>query len=373
MKWRLPLPFRRPRLTVSILTKNSEDRLEAVIGDARHYANEVVVGVDADSSDGTWQVACRCADTVYRFKHAGQIAPIHMLALSYCQGEWILRLDDDEFMERGFATILPELLSTLTHTHYHLPRKWVVSLDPPLYLHASPWYPDHALRLFRNDPSLVWKPPRYHTGYWVAGLGAVDNRYAILHYEPVWCTPARRAEKVRAYHDHGGAGAAEAFYGQKEGERRPFSPPIPARHTRRPRSQIDPMVREPPVRALPPWGARIESCDLPAKVRAGQRFPVCLNLVNIGAMSWLSNQVNWPVLNVAFQIRTLDGTLLERDGCRIPIRGLVRPSQSARVCGTVTAYNIPGDFLLAWDVVSEHECWFAECGSVPFVTPVMVI
>lgn len=119
----------------------------------------MVVGVDADSRDDVWPIACRCADAAYRFRHSGQMAPIHMLALGYCQGEWILRLDDDEFMERGFADILSELLATSTHTHYYLPRKWVVSLDPPLYLHAAPWYPDHALRLFRNDPTLVWKPP----------------------------------------------------------------------------------------------------------------------------------------------------------------------------------------------------------------------
>ncbi|MBK8510146.1 MAG: hypothetical protein V9G63_07650 [Candidatus Competibacter sp.] len=295
-----------------------------------------------------------------------------MLALGYCQGEWILRLDDDEFMERGFADILSELLATSTHTHYYLPRKWVVSLDPPLYLHAAPWYPDHALRLFRNDPTLVWKPPRYHTGYRVIGLGAVDNRCSILHYEPVWCSHARRAEKIKTYRDHGGEGIAEEFYGEKEGEQRPFIPPHPSCRARRSRPRIDHILQEPPVRALPPWGCQVESCDLPAKIRAGQRFPVCLKLTNTGAISWLSNKVDWPVLNVAFQLQAADGTLLERDGGRIPIMSLVRPGQSVSVCGTVTAPRDCGDFILSWDMVSEGECWFAECGSKPLTTHVMV-
>ncbi len=40
---------RRPRLTVSIMTKDSQERLPRLLAEAREYADEVIVGVDAAS------------------------------------------------------------------------------------------------------------------------------------------------------------------------------------------------------------------------------------------------------------------------------------------------------------------------------------
>lgn len=368
----VPRLGQRPRLSVSIITKDSEPRLEAVIAQARAYADEVVVGVDADSRDATWQLASRLADTAYRFKHPDQLAAVHMLAPGYCRGDWILRLDDDEFMEPGFAAIVPELLATRIYTHYRLPRKWVVSLDPPRYLHAVPWYPDHALRLFRNDPAIIWKPPRYHSGYWITGPGAVDNRCAILHYEPVWCTPTQREAKIRSYRDRGGNGAAEDLYGDKTGERRPFTPP-PARTARPPRRRrVDPELREPPLRPYPAWGCRFDVGDMPTAMQAGARYPVTLQVTNTGAMAWVPHQPPWPILNLAYRLKTRDGSMVQPEGDRLPIARQVRPGESTAVCGTITAPAAPGDYILSWDMVSEFECWFADCGSQPLEIPITV-
>ena len=33
------------------------------------------------------------------------------------------------------------------------------------------------------------------------------------------------------------------------------------------------------------------------------------------------------------------------------------------VVATFQAPSLPGDYIIEWDMISEFECWFAECGS----------
>jgi len=361
-------------LSVSVITKNSATRLEALIAHARGFAQEVVVGVDADSDDATWDVAAQFADAAYRFRHPNQLAPAHMLPFEYCRGRWILRLDDDELMEDGFDALVPELLATSSFTHFSFARKWVVSLDPPEYIHEIPWYPNWQPRLMRNDASLVWKPPRYHSGYLVAGPGAQETRCAILHYEPIVCSPGARAEKVRAYREGGGDGVAEDEYAEKIGERRAFVPPRVSSATRPPVQRIDSSIRRLEVARLPPWGCCILSIDHPARVVASRRVVVTLRLENTGRMTWVPFQrTGWPALTVGLHVKSATGEMIERNGPRIELRSIVAPGQSAEVIGFFTAPAGPGEYRLAWDMVSEHECWFEECGSVPPETSLVVV
>lgn len=363
----------RPALSVSITTRDSSTRLAGAIAQARRFADEVVVGVDAASQDDTWQVAAGLADTAYRFTHPNQLAPAHRLPFRYCRGRWILRLDDDEVMEGGFAPLVDQLLATERFTHYWLPRKWVVSLDPPLYLHAAPWYPDYQLRLLRNDASLAWKPPRYHSGYKVAGHGAYEARAAILHYEPIVCTPEQRALKLEVYRTGGGNGVAEELFGEKIGERRAFQPLPAARATRPARRRIHPQVQQLAIQPLPPWGCRFLEIDMPRSVAATQQVVAVFKLVNTGQMTWLPRtQASWPILNIGVQIRTAAGAMVEDNGPRIAIACEVKPGETTSVTGWFHAPAEPGDYILSWDLVSELECWFAQCGSQPVETPLRV-
>ncbi len=60
---------KRPRLSVSVQARNAADALPTVVADAREIADEVIIGVDASSVDGTFGVAADLADVVYRFAH----------------------------------------------------------------------------------------------------------------------------------------------------------------------------------------------------------------------------------------------------------------------------------------------------------------
>jgi len=361
-------------LSVSIITRNSGARLAESIAQARRFADEVVIGVDADSQDNTWDVAADLADTVYRFKHPQQLAPAHLLALRYCRGQWLLRLDDDEYMEAGFEEIVPELLQTQALTHYYLPRKWVVSLNPPRYMHAVPWYPNYALRLLRNDPALVWKPPRYHSGYLVAGPGAEEARCAILHYEPVICPPELLEQKLKAYRAGGSNGQAEEFYGEKIGEQRSFQPLPPFSSAKPIRQRIDLEVQSLTIQKFPAWGCKFLDIDFQRTVTPSQPVVVVLKVMNTGQMTWLPRQgLRWPMLGVAFHIKSDSGTLIDFEGARTEINSRVLPNETTTVLGSFTAPAKPGRYVLTWDMVSEFECWFEQCGSATVDTPLVVV
>ncbi len=360
-------------VSVGITTRDSGPRLANVIAHARRFADEVVVGVDVDSVDDTWEVASAYADTAYRFNHPNKLAPAYIMPFQYCKSEWVFQLDDDEYMEEGFENILPELLNNQWLTHYYLPRKWVVSLDPPQYMHTHPWYPDYQLRLIRNDPSLFWKPPYYHTGILVAGPGACDSRYAILHYEPLVCTPEMREKKLDRYRDGGPNILTEAYYGEKTGERRLFKP-MPTLPQIKPKHQnIDSEMKSRPIREFPSWGCKFLEIDFPYKVTAFQPVVVTLYITNTSKMTWFPQYRSWPILNVGFHIKSGSGEMLEFNGSRIELSAMVLPGETVKIVGIFVAPEKVGDYILTWDMVSEGECWFEQCGSKTFDTPITVM
>src|SRR5262245_41186179 len=121
----MAMQLARPRLSVNILTRDGEHRLERLVAEAATYADEILIGVDSISPDRGYEVACGLADVVYRFRLPGQLSPARMLVLDHATGDWILSIDDDESMEDSFNAILPELLRDASINHVWFPRKWI--------------------------------------------------------------------------------------------------------------------------------------------------------------------------------------------------------------------------------------------------------
>jgi hypothetical protein len=365
-----------PRLTVSIVTKDSEVRLPRLLAEAREFADEVVVGVDASSTDGTLAAASSGADVIYQFRLAqpGQLAPARLLAFDYACGDWILSLDDDESMEDSFDALVPVLMRATAPTHYYFPRKWIVSEDPGEYVHASPWFPNWAPRMFRNDRSLVWKPPQAHSMLQLLGPGHYDSRTSILHFEPLWCPPERRREKLAAYRKAGATIGSEEYYAM-----RPDALRRPVRLRRPPAAPslgAGIMHHEPRAliaRELPPWSATFLGVDMPEVARAGESFVVEATVRNTGALAWAQQYAQWPanawpLLRLSYLVSRVDGTQTQPydDGSRSILPRFVAPGEEVTFIHHVTAPQTPGQYVIAWDLVSEGHCWFAQCGSAVY-------
>ena len=65
--------------------------------------------------------------------------------------------------------------------------------------------------------------------------------------------------------------------------------------------------------------------------------------------------------------------MIEFDGPRIELTSRVLPGETVKVVGNFHAPAKAGDYILTWDMVSENECWFEQCGSETFDTPITVV
>jgi len=344
---------------------NTEPRLARLLTEVSAFADEIVVGVDASSTDRSFAIATAHADVVYRFQHRPHLAPARLLPLRYASGDWILSIDDDESIEPSTEALLPELMADPTPTHYWFPRRWVTSLEPAEYVHAAPWFPDWQLRLFRNDRRLVWKPPRPHTGYQVIGPGYFESRVSLLHFEPLLCDAATRRAKVDRYRRAGGAESGQAFFDAipaGSGRAVTIRPaPLPAAAARRGIAYPD--VHDEPVASLPPWGSAITEVRMAAACRPGALLLAEVAATNTGELAWTPPVARWPILQLGAHLLSSDGTLVEWDAARTAMPRFVAPGESVRLIGQFEAPQFPGAYLVEWDLVSEGECWFAACGG----------
>jgi hypothetical protein len=367
----------RPRLTVSVLTRNAESRLAPLLRQVSAFADEIVVGVDVDSEDQTATVASQFADVVFPFRHAGQLAAARMEIFDHATSDWILVLDDDERLEDGFAERLPELMRDPMATHYWFPRKWIVDEDKREYLFAPPWSPDWQMRLFRNDRSLVWKPNRPHSGYHVMGPGLFEPDMALLHYEPVWCSPEDRDAKLRTY----AAGAPHegwrAHYTiPQHAPRRPYKAPVLVSESR-PRkhpARLIVGVREPTVEPqLPPWGMEVVKVDMIAATHCGFEVVAAVTVRNTGALAWWPS---WGIRSASlyFSHHLRDpkgGEVVQWDCERTLTLKVTPPGGETTYLHMFSAPAEPGDYLLEWDMVSEGEQWFGV--QPPYYSPLHVV
>jgi hypothetical protein len=194
------------------------------------------------------------------------------------------------------------------------------------------------------------------------GPGCREDRTTILHYELLVLTEAERQAKVALYRAHG---SAEGFQAPAGGERRPLVPG-PAKGAPRPRARagrlldgVEPVPERP---ATPPWGATLEA-RVPESARRGEAVVAEVVARNTGRLDWLPPAGPWPQLHLSHHVLTTAGLLVRRDGERIPMPRIVAPGESARFLFNFRTPDEPGSYLLEWDLVSEGECWFAECGG----------
>lgn len=192
-------------LSTCIMTMNAEHRIRPLLEYIRTFSDEIVVGVDSKTTDGTFAACQGLADELFMIESTALTCNAGLEDLvARCHGDWVLRLDDDEYPEPHFAQLKNGLLATEHYTHYKLPRLHLASADavenkiswiPDGYL-----YPDFQMRLFRNDKSLLTFPGAVgHLGIGCAGPRGRVNTVNLVHLNMAINPRFKREEKLRTY------------------------------------------------------------------------------------------------------------------------------------------------------------------------------
>ena len=320
--------------------------------------------MDASSVDDTLKVAQRWADRVYRFRLSGHTGPARELVLKYATGDWILSIDDDELVEDGFGEVVRELISNQAITHAWFLRKWIVSLEPCRFVYAPWWYPDWQRRLFRNDRTLVHKPSKVHTGYWVSGQGLCETRASILHLEPVAFDAAARAKKVERYRAQGSNSADDRYFS--------IPPDVVTRGAVLPKIEVNtPLglarvkrrIHRLPKASAPQWGAEILSIDTASGAMPGEHVPATIRVRNSGGLTWMPHSGFFPFVSLGNRLRGEECNQPQQEGNYFPVKAPVEPGNEAVFFITYRAPETPGTYNFEWDMISQGECWFSSLGS----------
>lgn len=190
-----------PSVSAVVLSKNGASRLARCLESIRdsNFADEIVVCVDADTTDDTAQLARRFTDRVHMVRTEGTLETALPKMASLCSGDFVLRVDDDECLAGDWDKESFQLLVSLNSlTHLWVSRRW---LTPPgdAFIANSPWFPDLHLRLFVNKPGLIYWPKSVHEHMKVRGQSLVLFDRWINHLNLILKSRAERERRCAEY------------------------------------------------------------------------------------------------------------------------------------------------------------------------------
>jgi glycosyltransferase involved in cell wall biosynthesis len=178
-------------ISAVIITLNEEANIEDCLASVS-WARQIVV-VDAESTDGTREIARRFTGEVHQKKWEGY-SEAKAFAIGKASSEWVLSLDADERVTPELRQEIESISAAPAVDGYMVPIR-------PLFLgrwirHCG-WYPGYKLRLFKKDMASV-TPRRLHEGIRVKGdTGKLEN--PLLHY--AYPTVRSYFEKFSRYTD----------------------------------------------------------------------------------------------------------------------------------------------------------------------------
>ena len=134
-----------PKISAFVICYNRADTIGTCLR-ALRFADELIV-VDKSSSDTSPVIAREIADHVVTIPWTPTVEESRALALSLCQHDWILFMDDDECLSLGAEQAIRAELRDPTADIYEFPRRHYIlgRHDERAY-----YWPEHQLRLFRR-------------------------------------------------------------------------------------------------------------------------------------------------------------------------------------------------------------------------------
>jgi hypothetical protein len=110
--------------------------------------------------------------------------------------------------------------------------------------------------------------------------------------------------------------------------------------------------------------ARLSVANMPAVMRAGEKYTLRVSLRNDGAVVWPGQQPTWQFqLNVGNRWLSETGAqITDMDG-RVSLFQDLAPSETAELPLIVTVPAKPGIYILQLDAIQEGVAWFGDRGS----------
>ena len=186
-----------PTISGVMATLNGAHRIPKAIESMLPYIDELIVFIDDKTVDDSYDIAKQFTPKVNIIKHQGIIEYYFREMFSACSGDFILRLDDDETLTRINPAKIIQTLDQYHLSGLNIPRRWLV---PPgdRFIATSPWYPDHQLRIIKNDDKILYSK-MIHQKLGTMGKTAFTKDLHIHHFDFIYNSREQRDKKVKHY------------------------------------------------------------------------------------------------------------------------------------------------------------------------------
>lgn len=163
-------------LSVTVITKNEEDRLPVCLDSVKEIADEIIV-LDSGSEDRTVEIARQYTDQVFVTEWPGY-GTQKQRALEKAAGDWVLAIDADEALTPELREEIGQMLeSDVEEVGFYLP--WAVTILGKCLDHGRS--ARAPLRLFRREGSSFTDAQVHETVLLPPGKTA-KMKGRLLHY-----------------------------------------------------------------------------------------------------------------------------------------------------------------------------------------------
>lgn len=176
-------------ITLVIICRNSGGRLKEVIEAHRDIVSEVVV-LDQSSTDGTWEEAQALSDYAVKRRNKGKCEGDRNLAFELGTQEWVLNLDDDEFIAGESIPLISDAINSGADVIWFKRKNFVDGVQ------MSFMGDDPQCRLFRRG-SVRWSDKTHTFAEKAGNATTLFSELIINHlrtYEQIKKTHERRSK-----------------------------------------------------------------------------------------------------------------------------------------------------------------------------------
>lgn len=163
----------KQKITVTVITLNEEDNIEACISSAWQVADEIIV-VDSMSTDKTREIAKQLGARVFKQSYLGDGLQKDY-GVQFAKNDWILHLDADERLDE-------EMIAEIKTINYLNTRYDAFAFRRKNYIGnrwQKVWYPDYMIRLYHKNRTR-FSPMVGHTSLTTNNYKRLNGN--IIHY-----------------------------------------------------------------------------------------------------------------------------------------------------------------------------------------------
>ncbi len=376
-------------LSVCLMAAAPPSRVAAVLEPLRPFADEVIIAADSRVDDETLAGYGALASRLFRIEF---ILPErhHPWLYSQCDGDWILRLDEDEVLSQAFLRRLPEMLASRNVQQFWIRRAWLYP-DAERVLAGAPWFEDFVNRLTRNDGTLRVSGQQHTDPEPVTPREYIEQ--PLYHLALLTASEDSRRERVILYEAarphllaHGGGRLNEAFYLPElrdslellpvpeedrgaiaralDGSSTPVSTASVENVPFVSLEEMDRMWESRTVRA-DAYRASIEPREPTLSLAPSERRHVFFRVRNEGSERWPASLEESPQIRLSHRWLNPDESVHAPEGPRSAFLRVVGPGETILAPLHVDAPELAGDYVLEVDIVHEQVRWFDCACRVP--------